>query len=213
MYKHRINPAPVRRDVDGMAAIGRTLYDLRGIRLDAAENGNTPPAPPLRRHTCSATGCPCCSPCSRADQPPRRPRRARARTAPGEQGSPRSPRTGAGRPPHTNSHKKSDGTPLNLRDDLDEKFEGLANLVKSVVLDLGGMKSDIRGIRREALVDREAAATDRKHIRKLEDTLTPAQLKRVRAENKETPLFHRPYPNRRTVRGRRALRVAGIHRP
>ena len=46
--------------------------------------------------------------------------------------------------------------------------------------DVGGMKADIRGIRRETVVDREAAAEDRKHIRMLEDTLTPAQLAGIR---------------------------------
>jgi hypothetical protein len=90
-----------------------------------------------------------------------------------------------------NSHKNPDGTPLNLRDDLDEKFEGLADLVKGLGLDIGGMKSDIRGIRKDASDDRnnanEAIATERSRIRKLEDTLTPAQLNRLRAETKETP--------------------------
>lgn len=33
---------PVRRDVDGMALIGRTKHDLMGIRYDDGEDGNTP---------------------------------------------------------------------------------------------------------------------------------------------------------------------------
>lgn len=41
------NPAPpVVRDRDGMAVIGRTLHDLRGIRFEDGEGGNAPAAPP-----------------------------------------------------------------------------------------------------------------------------------------------------------------------
>lgn len=79
-----------------------------------------------------------------------------------------------------NSHKNPDGTPLNLRDDLDEKFDGLASLVKTAVADIGGLRSDIRDIRKEARVDREQAANDREHLRQVEITLTPAQLDRLR---------------------------------
>lgn len=78
-----------------------------------------------------------------------------------------------------NSHKS------NLRDDLDLKFEGLEGLVKALARDVGGMKSDMRGIRAEALVDRQTARDDREHIRTLEDTLTPAQMQRLRDNNKE----------------------------
>ncbi|QDZ15785.1 hypothetical protein [Humibacter ginsenosidimutans] len=37
-----INPAFTRRDADGLACIGRTLHDLRGIRFGNGENGNAP---------------------------------------------------------------------------------------------------------------------------------------------------------------------------
>jgi len=84
-----------------------------------------------------------------------------------------------------NSHKS------NLRDDLDEKFEGLETLLTLMVADVGGMKSDMRSIRREQLADRQATATDRaaaandrEHIRKLEDTLTPAQMKKLRDQQR-----------------------------
>lgn len=36
------NRNPVRADVDGMAVIGRTLHDLRGIRFTEGEGGNAP---------------------------------------------------------------------------------------------------------------------------------------------------------------------------
>ncbi len=51
-----------------------------------------------------------------------------------------------------NSHQ------TNLRDDLDEKFDGIAELVKGVAADQGGMKEDIRIIRRDQSADRAAAA-------------------------------------------------------
>lgn len=38
---------PAVRDRDGMAVIGRTLHDLRNIRFDEGEGGNTPPAVPV----------------------------------------------------------------------------------------------------------------------------------------------------------------------
>ena len=88
-----------------------------------------------------------------------------------------------------NSHNKPDGTPLNLRDDLDEKFEWIADLVKTLGDDLGGVKSDIRGIRKDASDDRqnaaESLATERARILVLERTLTPAQLKQLRKDLKE----------------------------
>lgn len=78
---------------------------------------------------------------------------------------------------------------VNLRDDLDAKFEGLAVLVKSMARDVGGMKADIRGIRTDASDDRrnatEALAAERERILILERTLTPAQLKRLRTTIKE----------------------------
>ncbi|TFC92048.1 MULTISPECIES: hypothetical protein [Cryobacterium] len=47
MFKHLAHPAA--RNSDGMAIIGRTLHDLRGIRFGEGEGGNTPPpaAPPV----------------------------------------------------------------------------------------------------------------------------------------------------------------------
>lgn len=63
--------------------------------------------------------------------------------------------------------------PLNLRDDLDEKFHGLAALVRGAVSDIGGVKSDIRQVRREASDDRrltaEALAIERERINKIEN--------------------------------------------
>jgi cell division protein FtsX len=47
---------------------------------------------------------------------------------------------------------------VNLRDDLDEKFDGLAGLVRGVSYDVGGVKEDIRIIRRDQSADRAAAA-------------------------------------------------------
>ncbi|GAB3125955.1 hypothetical protein [Glaciibacter psychrotolerans] len=84
-----------------------------------------------------------------------------------------------------NSHMKPDGKPLNLRDDLDDKFQGLSDLVKGAISDIGGLRSDIRSIRKEALTDRQAAASDRDHLRHLEETLTPAELKVLRDDRKE----------------------------
>ena len=79
--------------------------------------------------------------------------------------------------------------PKNLRDDLDEKFQGLADLVKTVVTDIGGIRSEIRNIRLDATADRKAAgeaiAAERERILTLERTLTPTQIKQLRNENKE----------------------------
>jgi hypothetical protein len=54
---------------------------------------------------------------------------------------------------------------VNLRDDLDEKFEGLAGLVNGVAdtqrdqaKDIGGLRSDIRQVRTEQALDRAAVA-------------------------------------------------------
>jgi len=105
-----------------------------------------------------------------------------------------------------NSHK------TNLRDDLDGGFSGLGaqvaelaetlgglvETVSEVKRDQGGMKSELRGIRRDQTVDRgvaaadreqathdrEQAARDREHIRVLEKTLTPAQLRELRQPQK-----------------------------
>lgn len=46
----------------------------------------------------------------------------------------------------------------NLRDDLDEKFQGLSTQLGEVSKDMGGMKEDIRLIRRDQTADRAAAA-------------------------------------------------------
>jgi len=43
MSKH--SPIPTLRNRDGLAVIGRTMHDLRGIRFDEGEGGNTPPVP------------------------------------------------------------------------------------------------------------------------------------------------------------------------
>jgi uncharacterized membrane-anchored protein YhcB (DUF1043 family) len=56
-----------------------------------------------------------------------------------------------------NNHVDEHGNPINMRDDLDEKFEGLAELVKSVSKDVGGLKEDVRIIRRDQTADRAAA--------------------------------------------------------
>lgn len=44
MSKHTL--APVRRNADGIAVIGRTLHDLRDIRHGEGEEGGAPAAPP-----------------------------------------------------------------------------------------------------------------------------------------------------------------------
>ncbi|MGV8852333.1 MAG: hypothetical protein ACOH1M_07190 [Rhodoglobus sp.] len=67
-----------------------------------------------------------------------------------------------------NSHE------TNLRDDLDEKFLDLTVLVRGAVADIGGMKSDIRQIHRDASDDRDALAKERERIRALEET-TPTR--------------------------------------
>jgi peptidoglycan hydrolase CwlO-like protein len=56
-----------------------------------------------------------------------------------------------------NNHIDDQGRPINMRDDLDEKFEGLADLVKEVSRDVGGLKEDVRIIRRDQTADRAAA--------------------------------------------------------
>jgi uncharacterized damage-inducible protein DinB len=64
-----------------------------------------------------------------------------------------------------NSHVDAHGNPINLRDDLDEKFEDLAGLVNGVAdtqrdqaKDIGGLRSDIRQVRTEQALDRAAVA-------------------------------------------------------
>jgi hypothetical protein len=57
-----------------------------------------------------------------------------------------------------NSHVDAHGNPINLRDDLDEKFDGMATLVKGVSADVGGIKEDLRLIRRDQSTDRATAA-------------------------------------------------------
>lgn len=52
------NPAtlPTLRNVDGLAVIGRTLHDLRGIRFDGEEGGNAPAGTPTAQATAAANG-------------------------------------------------------------------------------------------------------------------------------------------------------------
>lgn len=76
---------------------------------------------------------------------------------------------------------------MNLRDDLDEKFQSIANLIGGVTADIGGIRSDIRTIHREQGEDRRALATERDRIRLLEDTVTPTQIRDLRTDRKETP--------------------------
>lgn len=82
--------------------------------------------------------------------------------------------TGARRHAKAARHQVQNSHEVNLRDDLDEKFKGLADLVKQVIKDQGGMKADIRQIRHDQSEDREALAIERERIRSLEDT-TPAR--------------------------------------
>lgn len=63
-----------------------------------------------------------------------------------------------------NNHIDEQGNPINMRDDLDEKFEGLADLVKGVAetqrvqaADIGGLRADIRQIRSDQTADRAAS--------------------------------------------------------
>ena len=62
-----------------------------------------------------------------------------------------------------NEHKKADGTPLNLRDDLDEKFEGVSRLVRGAITDIGGIRQELRALR-----DDDTDQRDR--LRRLEHT-------------------------------------------
>lgn len=57
-----------------------------------------------------------------------------------------------------NNHVDEDGNPINMRDDLDEKFAGVAGLVKDVKADVGGMKEDLRLVRRDQTADRAVAS-------------------------------------------------------
>jgi uncharacterized protein YoxC len=78
-----------------------------------------------------------------------------------------------------NSHVDAHGNPINLRDDLDEKFEGLAGLVNGVAdtqrdqaKDIGGLRSDIRQDR-AAVADaaRDAATAARKAEKAASDAI------------------------------------------
>lgn len=60
-----------------------------------------------------------------------------------------------------NNHVDEDGNPINMRDDLDGKFEGLADLVKGVARtqasqadDIGGIRAEIRQVRADQTIDR-----------------------------------------------------------
>lgn len=82
---------------------------------------------------------------------------------------------------------------INLRDDLDTKFRGLAGLVEGLVddvsevkddiggvkKDVGGIKEDIRIIHRDAGEDRRALERERERIRELEQTRPPARKPRT----------------------------------
>jgi Protein of unknown function (DUF2746) len=61
----------------------------------------------------------------------------------------------------------------NLRDDLDAKFDGLAQRLVVLTNDVGGIKEDIRIIHRGQESDRLALAVERDRIRNLEDTRPP----------------------------------------
>ena len=76
--------------------------------------------------------------------------------------------TGARRHAKATRNEIQNSHDMNFRDDLDEKFGGLSGLMRIVIKDQGGMKEDIRLIRREAIADRE-------HIRELEQIRSPAR--------------------------------------
>ena len=79
--------------------------------------------------------------------------------------------TGARRHAKAARHEVQNSHEVNLRDDLDVKFKGLADLVKGAVADIGGIKEDIRIIHREASQDREVNATERERVRRLEEKI------------------------------------------
>lgn len=107
--------------------------------------------------------------------------------------------TGARRHAKAARHQVQNSHEVNLRDDLDEKFKGLADLVKGladdvsgvkddiggVKKDVGGIKEDIRIIHRDAGEDRRALDRERERIRELEQTRPPAR--RRAAQPKEKP--------------------------
>lgn len=53
-----ITRTPARRDIDGLAIIGRTPHDLRGIRHGEGEEGSTPAAEPAARPAPASTAAP-----------------------------------------------------------------------------------------------------------------------------------------------------------
>lgn len=61
-----------------------------------------------------------------------------------------------------NDHIKEDGTPLIMRDDLDDKHDELKELIldgqKETRRDIGGIREELRGVRRDAASDREATS-------------------------------------------------------
>ena len=70
-----------------------------------------------------------------------------------------------------NDHKKADGTPLFLRDDLDDKHDMLISALMELRRDIGGLRQEARDDRRAA-ADRERATAD--HIDAIEDRLSAA---------------------------------------
>lgn len=100
-----------------------------------------------------------------------------------------------------NNHIDDQGNPINMRDDLDDKFDGLATLVKGVAetqkaqtADIGGLRAEIRQVRSEQADDREAArraATDAASAaRKAEKAASDALVALERTQPK-------PYPRRK----------------
>ncbi|WP_417555580.1 hypothetical protein [Microbacterium sp.] len=59
-----------------------------------------------------------------------------------------------------NDHKKPDGSPLNMRDDLDEKHDVVIDTLRDLRRDIGGIREEIRNDRR-ATADRFDGIDDR----------------------------------------------------
>lgn len=88
--------------------------------------------------------------------------------------------TGARRHAKAARYEVQNTHPTNLRDDLDEKFEGLAGLVKTVIdrqaeqgKDIGGIRADVRHLAESDLEQAKTARVNSERIAALEQTRPP----------------------------------------
>jgi hypothetical protein len=97
-----------------------------------------------------------------------------------------------------NNHKDENGDPILMRDDLDEKFEGLADLVKGVAATQEAQKLDIGGLRAEIRQVRTDQTEDRKEVREAAVTAAAAAKTAAKATADAIRALERTRPHKRS---------------